>query len=1538
MQDVLDSLLAFARTPLLLGLIALAAILALVLLLLRLRQARAAADVVDPKGSGHLDLDGIEPATELQVLDLRTPAQERAIDRALPRPHLPTARREHVVPAILSLGPQDAGKSTALAHTELRQPQGMPEEAFGSPSPPAIWWSFDRARVLDVAGSLVLEAGDEHSDNPSWRALLRRLRLRRRWRPADGVLLTLAAGELLATLGTDDESSAARSRLADRAAAIRQKLIEAQRHLGMRLPVWVLITQCDAIAGYRVFAHTLLDRERRQIFGWSNPQPLDTAYSASAASDALASLRPVIERLQLFALADPSVDLAPRDRLAFAAFPAALGAVEAPLGIVLNQIFTSGAGYEPLPLRGAYFCGGHGFEEVASPHSLGSLTTTSRTEEPVHTRVDFLSELFSYKIFHEWNLATPTRTATRRAERNLRLARAATLCLAFIGPVALWWTHGQVEEQSKQLAKNFVVPAIVATKLPGRDLDADRTAVCSLLDSAETVEDYRLRTTLLPPSWHSKLEREVVQAATGVYQSVVLPTTMRLIDQRIEALAARETTIVDGPFALCPAQAPSPGGASAAILQDPDIRSAGLPTRVAAADDAVASSTADTAPGREAETAGEAAPGPLAAGTATAPAAASETAASQADPPAATLPALAAGQITDLLTVPAYSELFTYTAATRTVERGIVQYNCFVEARCIATDNDPDEAFSALAETVYGRTMTPPSLASRGFYSSVLARAKVPTDYQPSTNHAARIRDRAERLGISMLETLYGQNVIVQDLDDLERQIRGIEQTPPVADPQAVYQRLLDTIDQAQLDLTRPEIRWMGSGTFDLGPSYNSLIDRIGRSTLLGKTVTGPLDQLARADFSRLRQRLAAYRTTTTGPLLARDEANQPTAALATEVMALRDAIRQLLGEPFMDVPASPESLLDINPRSGTYLQWDVPTLARANALYKTFTTYRATQPTLLTGLAANTGTAARAALETNMVTLIAQAQRFPEQPTTFLTGQRERLIANQVNNFSQAQGSLSDLLNALTHPEGGDDCSTARAIPYCQLSATLLTQQRVILQMLEQVLNERDPYATAADLGGWNGTGNLAFDAFEVADQEALDAKLALARQQVQNLAEQYARPILDGLPLLDPWGLTRQAAFGRFKVILADLDDVEAKKPGNAIALLERFVGEDMANASAASCQVTTRADACFPATTAPDLRHSPPCDYFLEQRNHLVRAVAGGCDALSISCGRQAYRRLADTFEQRAAGRYPFRGPPAAARQGEILPGDLAAVLGRYDQEAPAILRLLALGRSPEIEPDPPLDPCGQWPLGSVPSNDPLRPVHDFTVSLCQVRGFFAGFVAQRAKAPQGVPAFDLQVAPRANTTQEIGGSDVIHWPFAIDGRVADASAGIPARWTFGQPVSQAFVWAKDGPTQPTAPSEANARLEDRSIIFAYEDNWSLLRLLQDNQAPPVDRAFVPAGQQLLRFDIPTVTARSPTSTASGGSVTISSEAAARLYVQVALTAIEGDPAKAGGDSAAEAAPAASFVLPVFPTIAPALPTAEAADGSATCPARP
>src|SRR5574338_600070 len=46
----------------------------------------------------------------------------------------------------------------------------------------------------------------------------------------------------------------------------------------MQLPIYILITKCDEITGFSSFCKQLPEKLHRQMFGWSNPSTIETAY------------------------------------------------------------------------------------------------------------------------------------------------------------------------------------------------------------------------------------------------------------------------------------------------------------------------------------------------------------------------------------------------------------------------------------------------------------------------------------------------------------------------------------------------------------------------------------------------------------------------------------------------------------------------------------------------------------------------------------------------------------------------------------------------------------------------------------------------------------------------------------------------------------------------------------------------------------------------------------------------------------------------------------------------------------------------------------------------------------------------------------------------------------------------------------------------------------------------------------------------------------------------------------------------------------
>src|SRR5690349_24214414 len=149
------------------------------------------------------------------------------------------------LPWYLIIGPPGAGKTTALVSSGLRFPL-----AHGS-SVKAVqgvggtrhcdWWFTDEAVLIDTAGRYTTQDSDAKVDSGAWLGFLRLLKKHRRRQPLNGVLVAVSLSDL-AAWGEDERLTHAR--------AIRRRVRELQDEFGMQVPVYVLFTKADLIAGF----------------------------------------------------------------------------------------------------------------------------------------------------------------------------------------------------------------------------------------------------------------------------------------------------------------------------------------------------------------------------------------------------------------------------------------------------------------------------------------------------------------------------------------------------------------------------------------------------------------------------------------------------------------------------------------------------------------------------------------------------------------------------------------------------------------------------------------------------------------------------------------------------------------------------------------------------------------------------------------------------------------------------------------------------------------------------------------------------------------------------------------------------------------------------------------------------------------------------------------------------------------------------------------------------------------------------------------
>jgi type VI secretion system protein ImpL len=307
------------------------------------------------------------------------------------------------LPWYVIIGAPGSGKTTALVNSGLNFPL-----ATGGSGDHAVrgvggtrncdWWFTDQAVLIDTAGRYTTQDSHRQVDAKAWEGFLGLLKRSRPRQPLNGVLVTVSVTDLLT------QNAAERKQ---HAATVRARLQELHQHLGMRFPIYLLVTKCDLLSG---FMETLgdVDKDTRAA-PWGFTFKLDKQQRTDLSSfvpefDALEKRLTdgLIGRLQL--------ERDPGRRARIYAFPQQFEALKGLMKDYLEQVF-SPSQFEAHPLlRGVYFVSGTQ-EGTPIDRMLGRIARTYRLERTVlppnqsSGKSYFLSRLLKEVVFAESGLA-----------------------------------------------------------------------------------------------------------------------------------------------------------------------------------------------------------------------------------------------------------------------------------------------------------------------------------------------------------------------------------------------------------------------------------------------------------------------------------------------------------------------------------------------------------------------------------------------------------------------------------------------------------------------------------------------------------------------------------------------------------------------------------------------------------------------------------------------------------------------------------------------------------------------------------------------------------------------------------------------------------------------------------------------------------------------------------------------------------------------------------------------------------------------------
>jgi len=493
-------------------------------------QAEAGAPGDEDTAAG--DLSGIRDSFREAMRQLRRLMQKRGyhFDWFV---RLTGHSYRYELPWFAVLGEEKSGKTTLLENLPLETP--VPpvrnEGDLGTQDEGCDWWFYNQALVVDVPGKYLLRP-EGQTAGEGWSQILTQLRKHRSRQPLNGIVLTIPCSDLVG------EGALSTADLEAKAAQIYNRLQDLQQEVGLRLPVYVVLTKCDTVPGFSAFCDEIPDERTDDMLGWSNPYAVDAAYTNDWVAEAFDSLYEDLHYAQIRALGN---DIQTDDRDEFFLFPDRFGEIRDRLGTYVDELFTRSAYHEGFVLRGIYLTGD---EEGGPAGEQGTATESAPT-------LAFLKDLFRSKIFEEWKLARPVAAAQSWQQRATWAVQGGIAVLTLLGVFGLWYSGSNLSSE-----RDALVPILqdaqasiekvnrwqgaaessngqegsVRRKLSFRDLST------SLLEKTGRATSVDLTSFLIPASWFSPVEGRIERAVATTYDKVILRSMRSALRLQAEKL------------------------------------------------------------------------------------------------------------------------------------------------------------------------------------------------------------------------------------------------------------------------------------------------------------------------------------------------------------------------------------------------------------------------------------------------------------------------------------------------------------------------------------------------------------------------------------------------------------------------------------------------------------------------------------------------------------------------------------------------------------------------------------------------------------------------------------------------------------------------------------------------------------------------------------------------------------------------------------------------------------------------------------------
>ncbi len=429
-----------------------------------------------------------------------------------------------LLPWYVMIGPSASGKTTAIRSSGLKLPYAKGGKVRGvGGTRNCDWWMTNEAILLDTAGRW----STEEDDRDEWLAFLSLLKQTRPKKPINGILLAVPVTDLQKT---EEE-------IGELARTLRERVDEVVAHLETIVPVYVIVTKCDLVAGFVETFGELKDRERGQIWGFTLPLIKEHHDHVETFAQHFDELGDVLERNALIRMGEER-RLEARDKIY--AFPQQFDSLRQGLIDLVANLFDASVYHEAPIMRGVFFSSGTQegrpidriMDKMANAFGVKA---RHAVQPPTKPKSYFVRDVFQRVIFPDKDVAVRKARVLKR-ERYLRWAVAAGAlgisAALLVLPVSSYLANKQFVDEAALYVDRLIharEEKSTGGPLSGRIMETTEATAARLAKFAEKGPDVALQFSALYPG-----DRLMIPLHLAVERLVVRP----LLDFDIDRMVA----------------------------------------------------------------------------------------------------------------------------------------------------------------------------------------------------------------------------------------------------------------------------------------------------------------------------------------------------------------------------------------------------------------------------------------------------------------------------------------------------------------------------------------------------------------------------------------------------------------------------------------------------------------------------------------------------------------------------------------------------------------------------------------------------------------------------------------------------------------------------------------------------------------------------------------------------------------------------------------------------------------------------------------